>query len=238
MTIFSFEKYVEDLEAVMAATGFQRFAMFGLDGGAATSIAYAARHPEQVTHLAIHGCYTRGRIARSSTPEQHAYAETQLNAVALGWGAENPAFRQLFAALLMPEATEAHVRSFNELIGIATTPDNAANLLRAYYHVDLRETATQVRCPCIVFHPRQDAQISFEEGRMLAALIAHFARGARMTASAIRAADRSRRHGRHPPFSFFAIPGSVVIHGSAERNQFCFFGTNSLRWRRMPTRTR
>ena len=85
---FSFEKYVEDLEAVMAATGFQRFAMFGLDGGAATLIAYAARHPEQVTHLAIHGCYTRGRIARSSTPEQHAYAETQLNAVALGWGAE------------------------------------------------------------------------------------------------------------------------------------------------------
>ena len=71
----------------------------------------------------------------------------------------------------MPEATEAHVRSFNELIGIATTPDNAANMLRAYYHVDLRETATQVRCPCIVFHPRQDAQISFEEGRMLAALI-------------------------------------------------------------------
>ena len=31
-----------------------------------------------------------------------------------------------------------------------------------------------------------------------------------------------------PPFSFFAIARTLSIHGSAERNQFCFFGTNSL----------
>jgi pimeloyl-ACP methyl ester carboxylesterase len=168
---FSFEKYVEDLAAVVEAAGLRRFAMFGLDGGAATAIAYAARFPERITHLAIHGCYTRGRIARSTTPEQLAYCETQLNAVALGWGAENPAFRRLFASLLMPEASDVQVRSFNELIRVATTPQNAANLLRAYYGVDLRELATRICCPTLVTHPREDAQISFEEGRMLAALI-------------------------------------------------------------------
>ena len=38
-------------------------------------------------------------------------------------------------------------------------------------------------------------------------------------------------------FSFLCTAASPVTHGSAERNQFCRFGTNSLRWRRMPTRT-
>lgn len=40
-----------------------------------------------------------------------------------------------------------------------------------------------------------------------------------------------------PCFSFLWIAPIPPSHGSDERNQFCFFGTNSRRCRRMPTRT-
>src|SRR3954469_12470403 len=43
---FSFDKYVEDLEAVVKAAAPERFALFGFAGGGATAVAYAARHPE------------------------------------------------------------------------------------------------------------------------------------------------------------------------------------------------
>ena len=42
---------------------------------------------------------------------------------------------------------------------------------------------------------------------------------------------------RQPCFSFLWIAPIPPSHGSDERNQFCFFGMNSRRCRRMPTRT-
>jgi len=67
---FSFEKLVEDLEAVVDAAGLERFALFGFAGGGALAVTYAVRHPERVTHLVIYGSYTCGQIVRSATPEE------------------------------------------------------------------------------------------------------------------------------------------------------------------------
>ena len=64
---FSFEHYIEDLEAVATATGLHKFALFGIGGPAALAVAYAARHPEQVTHLILHAAFTQGRLARATT---------------------------------------------------------------------------------------------------------------------------------------------------------------------------
>ena len=59
----TFEDGIKDLEAVVAAHGLKRFALFGLSMGAATSIAYAIRHPEQVSHLVA--SYLRPEPTRS-----------------------------------------------------------------------------------------------------------------------------------------------------------------------------
>jgi class 3 adenylate cyclase len=47
----SFETFVSDLEAVVDASGVERFALLGISQGCAVSIAYAVRHPERVMHL-------------------------------------------------------------------------------------------------------------------------------------------------------------------------------------------
>jgi pimeloyl-ACP methyl ester carboxylesterase len=51
---FSFEDWVDDLEAVVAA-GLDRFPLLGISHGGPVAIAYAVRHSGRVTHLVLLG---------------------------------------------------------------------------------------------------------------------------------------------------------------------------------------
>src|SRR3954469_6479638 len=48
---FSLAARVGDLEAVLEATGHERFALLGMSGGSAVALAYAARQPARVSRL-------------------------------------------------------------------------------------------------------------------------------------------------------------------------------------------
>ncbi|OGO52421.1 MAG: hypothetical protein A2148_05880 [Chloroflexi bacterium RBG_16_68_14] len=48
---YSTDDYVADLEALVDGWGLERFALIGLSMGGMNAMAYAARHPERVTHL-------------------------------------------------------------------------------------------------------------------------------------------------------------------------------------------
>ena len=48
---YTTDAYVADLEALIDAWSLERFVLIGLSMGGMNSIAYAARHPERVTHL-------------------------------------------------------------------------------------------------------------------------------------------------------------------------------------------
>jgi pimeloyl-ACP methyl ester carboxylesterase len=67
-TEVSLDRLVADLEAVVDAAGLDRFALLGTSQGGAVSIAYAARHPERVSHLVLLGA----RADRDSCPESFA----------------------------------------------------------------------------------------------------------------------------------------------------------------------
>ena len=80
-----------------------------------------------------------------------------------GWGRDTPAFRQVFATLLVPDATPEQMRWFDELQRQTTTPQNAARLESALYEVDVSDRARQVTVPALVLHRRQDAAIPFAD---------------------------------------------------------------------------
>ncbi len=168
---YSLDAWVRDLEAVVEAAKLERFPLLGISQGAAISVAYAVRHPEKVSHLILYGGYARGRLNRDPTAEERLLAETQINVMRVGWGKQNPAFRQLFTTMLMPDASEAQADWLNELARISTTPENAAAMEWAMYQLDVRNLATQVTSPTLVLHARDDAPVPFEESRLLAALI-------------------------------------------------------------------
>lgn len=168
---FSMDAWVRDLESVIDALGLERFPLLGISQGAAVSVAYAVKHPQKVTHLVLYGGYPRGRFNRDASEEEMLQAETMINVMRVGWGKDNPAFRQLFTTMLMPDGSDEQMAWLNELARISATPENAAAMERAFYHIDVRELAKRVTVSTLVLHARDDAAIPFEEGRLLAALI-------------------------------------------------------------------
>lgn len=168
---FSMDAWVRDLEAVVEALGLERFPVLGISQGASVAVAYAVRHPQKVSRLVLYGGYARGRFNREPTPEELLQAETMIDVIRVGWGKENPAFRQLFSTMLMPEGTPEQMDWLNELARISATPHKVAAMERAFYHIDVTDMALQVTAPTLVLHSRDDATIPFEEGRLLAVLI-------------------------------------------------------------------
>jgi pimeloyl-ACP methyl ester carboxylesterase/DNA-binding CsgD family transcriptional regulator len=167
----SFESWVRDLETVVDALGLERFPLLGISQGASIAVAYAVRHPERVSHLVIHGGYLRGWLRREITPQQRKVAEMMVELAELGWGGENPAFRQFFTTQFIPEGTAEQHRWFNELERISTSPHNAAQFFRIFNDIDVSDLAPRLTCPALVLHPDRDARVPFDEGRLLAGLI-------------------------------------------------------------------
>jgi pimeloyl-ACP methyl ester carboxylesterase len=167
----SFEANIADLEAVVDAAGLERFAVLGGSQGAAIAIAYAARHPDRVCQIVLWGGYVRGFAKRNPTPEQIREARAMLELVELGWGRENPVYRQIFTSQFIPDSNPGQQAWFNELERMSTTPANAGRITTAWSHIDVTDLAQQIRCPALVLHSRGDARVPFEEGRLMAGLI-------------------------------------------------------------------
>ena len=80
----SLDAWVNDLEAVVAASGVERFPLLGISQGCAVSIAYAVRHPDKVSHLILYGGFALGGRKRSAEERQKRDAMKTL--MRLGWG--------------------------------------------------------------------------------------------------------------------------------------------------------
>jgi pimeloyl-ACP methyl ester carboxylesterase/DNA-binding winged helix-turn-helix (wHTH) protein len=163
----SFEAFVQDLEAVVDSLALDRFALFGISQGASISIAYATRHPERVSRLVLVGGYLQGWRKRG-TPEQITQRATMLSLVPQGWGQDNPAFRQLFTSVFMPDATLEEMRWFNDLQRVSTSPENAVRIIEAFGDTDVTHLLPQVTVSTLVLHSRDDALVPFEQGLKLA----------------------------------------------------------------------
>jgi len=163
------EAHVRDLECVVDAAGLDRFAIWGASQGSAFAIAYAARHPERVSHLLLYGGFARGWAKRGSAAEI-AQRETQLKLIELGWGSDEPSFRQVFTTQFMPDASLEVIRAFTELMPLTSSAKNAARIFLTNGGIDVQDEARKVRCPTLVVHGTGDLRIPFEEGRRIAGL--------------------------------------------------------------------
>lgn len=168
---FTFHDWVADLESVVDAVGLQRFPLLGVSQGGAVAVAYAARHPDKVTRLVLCGAYARGRAVRALSEDEKRAAALDLDLARVGWGRDDPAFRQVFAAQFLPDGTRADWDAFDQLQRRTTSPENAVRFLQEFAHIDVREQAGRVRCPTLILHSRNDHRVPMRFGEELAALI-------------------------------------------------------------------
>jgi pimeloyl-ACP methyl ester carboxylesterase/DNA-binding CsgD family transcriptional regulator len=167
----SFDAWVRDLEAVVDAAGLEQFPLFANSQGGTVAIAYIVRNPGRVTHLILHGAYARGWLHRDLTEQQRQEEKLIIDLMRVGWGRDNPAFRQVFAIQLRPDATTEELRAFDEQMRVSTSAENAARLEAEMHRTNVHAIAPLVTVPTLVIHARGDAGVPFEEGRLLASLI-------------------------------------------------------------------
>ena len=170
-TDFSFNDWVSDLESVVEALGLDRFPLLGVSQGGAVAVAYAARHPDRVTKLVLCSAYARGRRTRAVNEEEKRAAALDLDLARVGWGRDDPAFRQVFAAQFLPDGTRADWAAFDQLQRRTTSPENAVRFLEEFGRIDVRDEAGQVSCPTLILHSRDDHRQPLRVAEELAALI-------------------------------------------------------------------
>ncbi|MCV7256342.1 alpha/beta fold hydrolase [Mycobacterium hackensackense] len=168
---FTFDDWVADLETVVEALGLERFPLLGVSQGGAVAVAYAARHPDRVTHLILCGAYARGRAVRAMSDDERRAAALDLDLARVGWGRDDPAFRQVFAAQFLPDGARADWEAFDHLQRRTTSPENAVRFLDEFGRIDVRDLARDVACPTLIMHSADDRRVPMRYGEELAALI-------------------------------------------------------------------
>jgi class 3 adenylate cyclase/pimeloyl-ACP methyl ester carboxylesterase len=163
----TFNDMVNDMVSVVDAAGLERFSLLGISQGCRYSIAFAARYPERVSRLVLYGGSATGLNLRGPEAKQTAALQQQM--MLAGWGQDNPAFRQFFTTLFIPEATKEQMDWFNELQRVTISPENAVRISEVSSNSDVSELLSSVTVPTLVLHCRNDEVTPFEEGRKLAA---------------------------------------------------------------------
>ena len=165
----SLERWVGDLaDVVAAADAREPFTLLGISQGAATCVAYAVKYPQRVSRLVLYGGYARGPFRRGD-PDREKMYRAMIDLVRLGWGSDNPAYRQVFTSRFLPGGTDEQIGWFNDLCRKTTSPEIAARLLESRTTIDVTSLLGEVTSPTLVLHSRQDDVVPISEGHILAA---------------------------------------------------------------------
>ena len=122
-----------------------------------------------MSHLILQGAYARGRRQRG--PQQSSAATPLELLTEQGWGRPESSFARMFSDRMIPGGTDEQQSWLTHLQRVSTTPENALRFMRATASIQVVDQLLQLRVPTLVLHSRDEEQVPFEEGRILAASI-------------------------------------------------------------------
>jgi class 3 adenylate cyclase len=158
----SLDGHVRDLEAVVDAVSTEPAAILGVFHSGPAGVAYAAAHPERVSHLLLWATYAVGtdywRAAQSEG--LRALRETDYRL-----------FLRTAAHELLGWAEDAEADRYATLMEAAVSPEDADRLLAATREFDVTDEASRVAQPTLVIHRRDLSWIGGSLSRDLASLI-------------------------------------------------------------------
>jgi pimeloyl-ACP methyl ester carboxylesterase/DNA-binding CsgD family transcriptional regulator len=169
VTDFSFEARLGDLEALVDALGFDRFALLGMSGGSSVAMGYAARHPERVTRLVLYGTVC-GRPVEFDEAGR-AEEETWRSMIRVGWAKEDPVFRRVFTQRFIPGASDEQMDWFDALQRMSTSPGNAVESRAERQVVDIQRELPGITAPTLILHALGDQSADFENAVEVSELI-------------------------------------------------------------------
>ncbi len=162
VTEYSLDAHMLDLEAVADGLDLERFALFAILDAGPVAIAYAARHPERVSHLILWCSYARTSDYMGTPEAQAEFAlrdkdwtlfTEMLAHVMVGWSAGGEAGRA--AGLLREAVTQEAFRAIWDEV----------------WQFDVASLLPDVRSPTIVLHRSQAPYLNPNTAKELASQI-------------------------------------------------------------------
>ena len=163
------EARMDDVRAVMDATGSRQAAFYGLSEGAAMSILFAATYPERTAALVVRSAYPR-RMWAPDYPwgqTEEAY-EREVERALQVFGPREQGREALRA---LGRFTDAEVDSFLQMLRFGTSPGSLTALHRMNREIDIRHVLPAVRVPTLVLHGMEDEIVPVEVARYVASTI-------------------------------------------------------------------
>jgi class 3 adenylate cyclase len=158
----SLDGQVRDLEAVIGAVSTEPAAILGVFHSGPPSVAYAAAHPERVSHLLLWSAYAVGteywRAAQSEGLRVLRQTDYRL-------------FLRTAAHELLGWADDEEADRYSTLMAAAVSPEDADRLIAETRGFDVTGEASQVVQPTLVIHRRDLSWIDVSLSRDLASLI-------------------------------------------------------------------
>ena len=154
------DERMEDVRAVMDATGSKRAAVFGLSEGGSLATLFAAHYPERCQALVLCGAFAKFSSWFPTAEKLNAFYDY----VEKDWGTganiaswapakkDDPAFREWWARRER----------------ISASPAAVVALMRMNSMIDISGILPYVRVPTLVIHRTQDPVVNVEGGRQLA----------------------------------------------------------------------
>jgi pimeloyl-ACP methyl ester carboxylesterase/DNA-binding CsgD family transcriptional regulator len=165
--VFSHRAKVGYLASVVDALELERVDLFSMAVGGPTAIAYAGKYPERVRKLILFGTYAVCAPDDRSQGEVDAITTLIAGGRAAPGGGVGEAFRVATPAGDYGRPIGGDDSTWGEIV----EPDTAAAIYQSYWNLDVSKIAAHLTVPTLVIHRRGDAEIPFEWGRDLAALI-------------------------------------------------------------------
>ncbi len=164
--VATLETRMDDIRAVMDATGSRRAALIATGEACAMATLFAATYPERVAAVVLWGAMARG-TASDDYPigETEAEWQRQLDEIERGWGTRpfiEKQFAETWAELGDDEAT---FEWYCETLRCGASPGAALTAWRMAMDVDVRDVLPAIRVPVLILHRptmRTDAEFMTE----------------------------------------------------------------------------
>jgi class 3 adenylate cyclase len=165
----TFEEQMDDVLAVLEATGSERAALFGAIEGGPMAIMFAATHPERTTALVLYSTFARSGWAPGYEWTWKKEQRDARNAeVVKHWG-EGWVVREVAPSR---RGDERFLEWAGRLERLAASPGTITQMLELIGSWDVREVLPTIRVPTLVMHRRDDTFMNVEHSRYLAEHIA------------------------------------------------------------------
>jgi len=157
------EQRMDDVRAVMDASGSEKAAIFGLSEGGPMGILFAATYPERTSALILYGTFARGTYASDYPwrPTPDLLERGILDRIEREWGTGMTA--KIFAPSIAND--ERQVEAWGRFERLAVSPGAARALIQMTMNTDVRDVLPVIQVPTLILHKIDDPVIKVDNAR-------------------------------------------------------------------------